>query len=1130
MARRGGLRDAPFDSYEDYAYSGSDEEFDLVDEESAAKASQFVTSKFQHFVQAYSSQLSSIEEALGTSSSPLWCVDRSALAVDVTPTEQATFLELAGTENKVLNKIVATLGALQSEAALLESEAATQVFAPLAMHGEALTGDEDADDGETQVAMGRLLPLLQSVCVFVRRAYDVVRNLVHQLASLYSPAQTFFVVRDIHLRPAFEAIGTVLRVLITLEEIIKQNARLKDGWVLYRRMVNNMRNDPETYDTDEDELRLLNRTLGDIDTTLFDDMVYQNCVEQVFDYEDIVNVTTNPTFKAEFGYTLNTWYQDVASRLGSPSETTERGQYVALCGLFGLYFTLYQETRLGSLFKSLWEAYTVVPLIHLYGNVVWVPTDFLALTVPELMGAVAKSGDVNAARGAYLSRLASELPSLAREFHEQVSGWQVRMESDLDARASLSALLNSRIQLFTQGIVLAYNIGHMYKTAMGLHTLLRKPLTPSRIMALCQMLELLKAIEHTYYRRSPLIADNLGAMVQQMTLALQASLAPIKSSLEQARRVDNTVLDALGGVNLALAMLDGPASEARRMLLHLGLAVANSKSVIPPDAARELSAQLRRLDMLCSLQRNLYLATETSFVYWSRVILPTYLKDAYTSPATVHKLPYMFAALQDAAALLAKVEDFNENVSLASFVDEPLARDVEVELRLASHSELLVVKKTPFEGTRDFAPYFALKPMVLFDRVYDVKDEVTHYLNVMFYDLTAVALQDWKVYEEMRNLAAAKWGLECTPSHLRGHNQQKMLDVLVIMRNIGAFVARYNYNLNNQFFIERSAASKALNAIDISHIAASIRTHGAGVMNTAVNYVFGFLKDQFTTFKHFLFDDTIRSRLMKDISFYKKNAEALGNVYPYERALQFHRDIRNLGTQGGLSYLDQFRILITHIGNAMGYIRMIRSGGLHATASEIKFVPDIVDMLAFQDMVVEDGLSAQSRDAARLLDSHLSSLAENFAEGSDYFKILVDLFSTEFAHPDLAFLANFFIIIPPLTINYVEYMRESKERLLKKNKDGAAFTDDGFAMGLAYILQVLGLTKAFDALHWFDAVSARVAEQEAKVADGAAARSKKRADVETARLTLDKLRVFKREFDLLYFTFSGALIFFRNTD
>jgi len=407
---------------------------------------------------------------------------------------------------------------------------------------------------------------------------------------------------------------------------------------------------------------------------------------------------------------------------------------------------------------------------------------------------------------------------------------------------------------------------------------------------------------------------------------------------------------------------------------------------------------------------------------------------------------------------------------------------------------------------------------------------VAHYLDQTFYNLNTVAPHDWKTYTEMRNLAAEKYGLELTDVHLPSATLEQGLDMLEIMKMIAKFVQMYNYNLNNQNFIERHAEKhKHLNTISIRHIANSIRTHGSGVQGTTVTYVYQFLARKIGIFSQFLYDDHIKSVLLQDIRFFAKQED---KHYPYERAKKFNKDIWKLGkAPGGMSYLDKFRVLITEIGNALGFVRMVRSGGLQYLSGAIKFVPDLTDILNFEKECQEDKLSEDTTTAAKNLDAAIDHLLQNFAEGSDYIKMLVQVFAGHINGDGHDHLQNFYVSIPPLCVNFVDHISGMKERLSASGKLGSkatCFTDDGFAMGVAFITRVLDQWKRFDSLHWFESV----AQFHKRTADELSAEmkntKKKRGGTTQEefqhRMKLNQSRL--KEFELLNFSINSARVFF----
>lgn len=71
----------------------------------------------------------------------------------------------------------------------------------------------------------------------------------------------------------------------------------------------------------------------------------------------------------------------------------------------------------------------------------------------------------------------------------------------------------------------------------------------------------------------------------------------------------------------------------------------------------------------------------------------------------------------------------------------------------------------------------------------------------------------------------------------------------------------------------------------------------------------------------------------------------------------------------------------------MGYVRMMRSGGIHCCANASVFLPIVDADLQFQTMCERDKLSQGTINAAKNLECDITHLLRNYAEGTEYFRV-----------------------------------------------------------------------------------------------------------------------------------------------
>lgn len=1145
--------------------------------------------------------------------------------------------------NENLHKILIVLIFLCDEMKELKDIAETKFYQPLIMFGnmpeeiidsvndKALSGNNSSSSGERERMIGRILPLLQELSNFIDRSYAVSVNLIQQLSSLMSghkegrhvfqAGESIASPNGTAYRPfliAFQALGEILTSLITLDCIIRQNETLRESWVLYKTMVSTfVRNDPGTFDTDQDNVVKYERLLVSIDQTVMTGQIFKGCIEQQFeaaiedDREVYVNVRGNQVFFAELLNCFKLILETSLNAIGTTSELNERYQIIDSMALYALFRRLLPAniTPDMKLHKVIWSVQKTVPLVVLCGKIVWTTGEFLNAFVPLDVKKLDPPVPLTYRRQ-YVQVFDQNFSARTAGIISQTQAWLVLAETKLQPslrhEEELTTALDIRGTILLKGLHLANRISYLADSFLNIHASMQIPLNKTSLIDVCLLVENLKAIEFTFIRKDVIVNETSRHLIQILAHTIVTMMKPICSRIAtSSRKVDSHRIDIIYASEMLENLLKSTEnfSHSRQSAIVLLSEILCCSPYMNDKDSNKLRGLTKRILHITQLPKLIRKACDSGYLYFHLDILSPMIISIFSSSTEANRLQYLLAAFSDGIRLCDYISHVGHEVkekylsnyrlffktTITKIIISPLCQEIETDLRLHVHTKHLdhmqaINPKT--ENLRPIRCFLDLPPLKFLGQYFDIKREITHYLDMNFYNLTTVALHDWRMYAEMRSVALEKYDIKLMNNFLPMGSLDQGLDVLQIMRNIHIFVSRFTYNMNMQQFIEYrpDKNSKHINTIKIQSIAASIRQHGLGVLNTTVNFTYQFLITKFNIFNQFLQDDYIRAHLSREHRWFKKhrNDPEVNNCYPYDRALKFARDIRKLGVnENGKSFLDLFRITISEIGNALGYVRMVRSASMYYCSEAVKYLPELDDIISFKEHAGSSpsgsggegethgaGFTEETVRAGANLDEVISTLIKNFGEGSDYFKVLVNVFQNVLLSDSHDHLKTFYIIVPALGISWIDASLQAKDNMYKAARGTTKemyFTDDGFAMGITYCLAILKQTRKYEALHWVDTVRLKTKQEEKILKDRQEARAAKEAkikeqkeknarkfsffgskkteeeknyeedyedmeEVQTLQTTAKRLEAQRRETEQLFYSLSGASIFFKRTD
>jgi len=101
---------------------------------------------------------------------------------------------------------------------------------------------------------------------------------------------------------------------------------------------------------------------------------------------------------------------------------------------------------------------------------------------------------------------------------------------------------------------------------------------------------------------------------------------------------------------------------------------------------------------------------------------------------------------------------------------------------------------------------------------------------------------------------------------------------------------------------------------------------------------------------------------------------------------------------------------------------MIRSASLKDNSNVVKYLPDLIGKIKFEEVAEELGIAGETMEAVKIFDMCIKNLFKQAEDSGDYLRMIVRNFDGLTEQENTRHLKLFYLIIPTLTLSHVQHI------------------------------------------------------------------------------------------------------------